>query len=178
MEYEKAVFEQDFLLLSYSRMGFFINRSQFSGSTSLENVKKIKSPLPYFDSIFSYNGEKVLLFDCDAFLRAGYRCENEGSSRLCLLMKLSDFGPTDRPAIAFLLGKNPALSQEFLGLIITSRAEIKKIRIDEIHLSPPGVRETLKNQGLYGCRFPGDNRIQFYIDLETTVLNILKRKAG
>ena len=178
MEYERAVYEQDFLLLSYSRMGFFINRSQFSGSTSLENVKKIKSPLPYFDSIFTYNGEKVLLFDCDAFLTAGYRCENEGSSRLCLLMKTSDFGPSNRPAISSLLGNNPALSQEFLGLIITSRAEITKIRIDEIFLTPPGIREPLKKRGLYGCRFSGDREIQFYIDLEITVLNIMKRKAG
>jgi hypothetical protein len=172
-EYEVTGTGQDFLLLNYDDMDFIVNRSQFSGSTSLNDVKKVKSPLPYIKSIFPYNSSKILLFDCDSFLRETYNSEKHSSSHLCLLMGMENFSLKVRSLVKRVLKGNESLSQEYLGLIITSQSEIKRLKINEIHLSPRGVRSVLNSNGLYGCRFPREDRIQYFIDLEIIIHNII-----
>ena len=174
MEYEQIVYQQDFLMLNFPEMDFFVNRAQFSGSTSIEKMGKIKSSILYFNDVFTYNEQLILLFDCDSFLQKTFQCEQSTSSRLCLLMKPEDFTLKSRPLIERLLNSNNRFSKEFLGLIIPARAEIKKISINEIYLPPAGLKKTLDNYGIYGCRFPQENRIQYYIDLEKNIINILK----
>ena len=176
MEYELTAYQQDFLLLNYEKMDFFINRAQFSGSTSIDNIIQVKSSLSYFHNVFTYNDNKVLLFDCNTFLKDTFQCEQSTPSRLCLLMRPEDFSSKGRPAIETLLNKNSSLSKEFLGLIIPAQAKIRKIGINEIYLSPGSLKKTLSFYGIYGCRFPQENRIQYFIDLETNILNILRKK--
>lgn len=173
-EYEITRTQQDFLLLNYSNLDFIVNRSQFTGSTSLNGIRQIKSPLPYIDRIFSYNNRNVLLFDCDSFLKETYQCHDDSSSHLCLLIGMENFSERIRPLVEKMLGGSKSLSREYLGLIITAHSEIKKISVNEIHLSPQGVRTRLKRNGLYGCRFQEENRIQHFIDLEIIIGNIIR----
>ncbi len=175
-EYEIQSHGQDFLLLNYANMDFIVNRNQFSGSTSIDEFRKIDSPMHYIDSIFTFNNQKVLLFDCDSFLREVYNCDNENSSQLCLLMRLENFSEKIKPVVEKLLVKSKVVSNEYFGLIITSHSEIKKLKIDDIYLSPQGIRRHLKKNGLHGCRFPGEDRIQYFIDLEIIILNATKRR--
>ena len=172
--YEAAGQGQDFLLLNYTNMDFFVNRNQFSGSTSLEKIKKIDSPISFIDSIFTFNNQNILLFDCDTFLRTTYNCDKGNRSRLCLLMRMENFSERVSPLIRLLLGKSKKLSQKYFGLIITSHSEIKKLDIEDIYLSPEGIRKHLNNHGLYGCRFPKEDRMQYFIDLEIIILNAIK----
>ncbi|MDA3958953.1 hypothetical protein [Oceanispirochaeta sp.] len=176
--YETSGGRQDFLLLNYDNVDFFVNRSQFSGSTTLNDIRTIKSSLTYINKVFKYNGNNILLFDCDQFLKDIYACEIGNKSCLCLLMRLDNFTDKNKPLIKKLLARNPRISQESLGLIITSHSEIKKLVFDEIYLSPRGVRRLLREQGLYGCRFPESGRIQYYIDLELIIINVLKGKKS
>ena len=176
-EYEAAAPEQDFLFLSYSEIDFFVNRTQFSGSTSLDGVSRIGSPLQYLDSVFTFNNRKILLFNCDEFLRQTYNCTSGGGSRLCLLMRMENFTPKIRSHIGRLTAKNSRLSGEYIGLIITSCSEIKKLEIGRIYLSPQGIRRHLSRFGLYGCRFPDEGRIQYFIDLEIIIFNILRGRS-
>lgn len=172
-EYEVTGTGQDFLLLNYADMDFIVNRSQFSGSTSLNDVKTVKSPLPYIKSVFPYNNSKILLFDCDSFLRETYNSHSNSNSQLCLLMSMENFSTRVRALVKRVLKGNNSLSQDYLGLIITSQSEIKRLNINEIHLSPLGVRSVLNNNGLYGCRFLQEDRIQYFIDLEIMIHNII-----
>lgn len=174
VDFEISNGSQDFLLLNYDDADFFVNRNQFSGSTSLQDVKSIKSSLPYVNSIFEFNNENILLFDCNQYLKDNYGCEVSNKSCLCLLMQSDNFTAVNRPLVQKLLGKNPKFSQEYLGLIITSHSEISKVMIDEIFLSPSGIRPLLNKNGLYGCRFPEEGRIQYFIDLELMIINVLK----
>ena len=175
-EYRLAVDKQDFLLLNYSDMDFIVNRNQFSGSTSLDRVTQIESPFEFFNSTFRFNDQQILLFDCDAFLQREYACRSRGSSRLCLLMGMENFTDNGRPRIEAHIASNEDLSREFLGLIITSHSEIAELEIEGLWLSPSGIRKHLEGFGLNGCRFPGDDRIQYFIDLETIIINTLERK--
>jgi hypothetical protein len=177
-DYDVLSEEQDFLILSYEEIDFFVNRDQFSSSTSLDDVKKIKSSISYINQAFKYNGQNILLFDCDRFLQDLYNCSNTTSSRLCLLMKIHNFSDVGKPLVKRLLGANHSISDEWLGLIISSNSEISKISINEIYLSPLGVREKLNNHGLYGCRFPSTEKIQFFIDLEMILNNVIKGNIG
>ncbi len=173
-EHEVLGRRQDFLLLNYTNMDFVVNRSQFSGSTSIDELRKINSSISFINSIFTFNDQKILLFDCDDFLRQTYSCDNGNRSRLCLLMRMENFSKKIRPLIAKILAKSSKLSKEYFGLIITSHSEIRKLEIEEIYLSPKGIRRHLNRNGLYGCRFPVENRIQYYIDLEIIILNAIK----
>ena len=49
--------------------------------------------------------------------------------------------------------------------------------LDEIYLNPNGLNPLLSKNGLYGCRFPQKDRIQYFIDLQTNIINTLTRKA-
>jgi hypothetical protein len=173
VEFEKAPPLQDFLLISYREMGFLINRSQFSASTTLEGVTPVKKAPPYLTGTFSYNKGKILLFDYDAYLQDTFRCHRIGDSRLCILMGMDDFSPVRRPLIGKLL-KHPSLSREYLGLVISSQAEIIEIALDELFLSPLNMRPYLNRRGIYGCRFPEADKIQHFIDFEITIINALK----
>lgn len=173
-DYNILVEEQDFLILNYETIDFFVNRDQFSGSTTLDEIKEIKSPISYINQMFKYNGQNILLFDCDAFLRKLYNCNSINTSRLCLLMKPENFTKKGQPLINKLLNTNDSFSNEFMGLIISSHSEISKIAINEIFLSPSGIRKRLNTQGLYGCRFPVPEKIQYFIDLETIIQNVIK----
>ncbi len=165
---------QDFLLLNYANMGFFVNRNQFSGSTSINKIRKIESHIVFINKIFNFNDQTILLFDCDDFLQQVYNCNNENKSQLCLLMRMENFSSQIRPLITRVLTQSPKLSKEYFGLLITGQSEIKKMDIEDIYLSPRGVRKHFNKYGLYGCCFPEDDSIQYFIDLEIIILNAIK----
>ncbi|MBN2628177.1 MAG: hypothetical protein JXA95_16050 [Spirochaetales bacterium] len=173
MVFEKASPRQDFLLISYRDMGFLINRSQFSASTTLDEVTPIKNAPPYLTGVFPYNKEKILLFDYDAYLQDTFHCRRLADSRLCILMGREDFSPERRPLIEKLL-KHPSLSRDYLGLIISAQAEIIDIPLDELFLAPRNLRSYLGRRGVYGCRFPREDMIQHFIDFEITLINALR----
>ena len=164
---------QDFLLLRYKEADFFINRCQFSSSAPLDKIQNIKTSTPFFSGVFSYSGNKVLLFDYNAFLGKYFRCQPESESRLCLLMKLGDFTEKGGKKIKSVLERNKQISKDYLGLIITSQAEIKPIAFEEIRLAPAKLRQALFEKGLCGCRFNVEDRIQYFVDLETGIMDII-----
>ena len=173
MEYKQQVYQQDFLLLNYQELDFFVSRTQFSGSTSIDKMVKSDNSVPYFDRAFTFNNKTVLLFDCDSFLQDTFHCKAVTSSQLCLLMKIDNFSKDNRPVIHKLLTTNPGFSTEYIGLIIPANAEIAKINLDDIYLPPAGLKNVLAMKGIYGCRFPEKNRVQYYIDFEVNILNTI-----
>lgn len=156
----------DFLLLHYDRLDFLVDRYQFSGSSSLDRLNPLKNSRPYLDQWGFYNGEKLLMFDMNRYLMDLFRCGQAGNMKLCLILEPDDFLEPGRTMLRRLLEKSGKLSMKYLGMIVSSQAEIKTMNLREFNLVPPGVGELLKKRGLYGCRFPVEERIQFFVDLQ------------
>lgn len=175
MDFEIKAYAHEFLLLRYGDTGFFVNRAQFSASTSREELRTISSPLDYFSAFFIYSGENVLLFDFDKYLRNMFKCKQESEATMSLLMSLDDFSPANRSVIRSALARNPKLSQQYLGINITSQAQITEISIDQIYTIQGVLRDVLMRHGILGCRFPVEGEIEYFLDMETAVINVLQR---
>lgn len=156
----------DFLQLHYKSMDFLVDRNQFSGSTTLDGMYSMKSTQPYLENWSWYNNEKVLLFDMNGCLKNLFRCSQTGDSQLALIMEPGDFSPTARHYLLRLLDRTKGLSSRYMGMIVSSQAEIRTMELGEFNLLPSGVASLLSKRGLYGCRFPREERIQFFVDLQ------------
>jgi len=164
----------DFLLLRYQDMDFLVDRNQFSASTSIETIYPVSKSLPYWGHWAWYNEQRLLLFDMNQYLKDLYHCRQSGNARLCLIIKTEDFIPQARHMITRLLRNSSKLSQQHLGIIVNSQAEIHTLNLKEIYLSPSSVRDFLSCRGFYGCRFPENQRIQYLVDLQKYVLYTLE----
>lgn len=163
----------DFLVLNYRDKDFLISRNQFSGSTSITDRKHLKSKNSYFRSYIPYNGEKMLLCDFNLYLKDKFDSEEAGMSQVSLILHLKDTPPRHRKILMKFLSQNPSFSQTALGIIVTSQAEIHQLPLYELNLNPPGLDQRLQFFGLLGVRFADETRVQFFIDLQKNLINIL-----
>jgi len=157
-------------------MDFLINRNQFSASTSINETHKIKSKIPYLNSFTWFNNERLLLFDFKQYLIDKFKGTPQSDSQLCLIMNQQDFTPDAWKLIGKLLSKDSRLSQSYLGLIVPSHAEIHEISLSEIKINPDGIDSLMTRNGIYGCRFSEETRIQYFIDLENHLNKGIKQK--
>ncbi|MBN2656044.1 MAG: hypothetical protein JXR86_03220 [Spirochaetales bacterium] len=156
----------DFLQLHYDSLDFLVDRNQFSGSTTLDGIYALKSSRPYLEHWSWYNNEKVLLFDMNSCLKNLFHCGQRGNTQLALIMEPEDFSDAARNFLLRLLGRTGSLSSRYMGMIVSSQAEIRTMDLGEFNLLPPGVAQLFTKRGLYGCRFPREERIQFFVDLQ------------
>jgi len=168
----------DFLLLRYKELDFLVDRYQFSASTSLDRMRSARTPFPYLSHYSWFNNQRVLLFDLNRFIKETYRCQEEGLSQLCLIMRMEDFTQRSARCLKKILRLSDKISQEYIGLIVTSLAEIHPVEISRIHLSPPGLQPLLIRRGLYGSCFPEESRIQYLVDLQKLLFLSLEQSSG
>lgn len=167
----------DFLQLHYETLDFLVDRNQFSGSTTLDGIYDLKKGQPYLENWSWYNGEKVLLFDMNSCLKNLFRCGQSGQTQLALIMEPEDFSESARKFLLMLLGRTNGLSSRYMGMIVSSQAEIRTMDLGEFNLLPPGVAHLFTKRGLYGCRFPREERIQFFVDLQKFFFYSLEKGA-
>ncbi|MDC7219014.1 MAG: hypothetical protein PQJ59_03675 [Spirochaetales bacterium] len=167
----------DFLVLNYRDKDFLISRKQFSASASIEEVTSLRSRNPYFCQYTDYNEEKMLLCDLNRFLMDKYETREDSESQVCLIIRLEDTFPPYEKILRKVLGQNKRFSQEVIGIIISSQAEIQQLPLEEMNLNPPGVDSLLQDHALLGSRFVEEGKIQFFIHLQKCLINILRGKS-
>jgi hypothetical protein len=172
------VYSHNFLLIRYDNMDFLIDRNQFSGSTSLDELFPVRSGFPYLNYWGWYNRERLLMFDMNRYLTDLFQCRQLGGACLCLIMRIQDFQQQGQDFLKSLLKQSEKLSQNYFGLIISSQAEIQSLSLTEFFLSPQGIRSLLEKRGVYGCRFPEEEHIQFFIDLQKYLFYALEPQTG
>ncbi len=167
----------DFLVLQYREIDFLIHRSQFTGSSSLNELYEVHSGCPdYFDKYTDYNSRNLVLCDFDQFLMDNYKCKNPSRLKLCLIVNIADYNNETIQRVMKITDLHEDVHIDSIGLIVSSQVEIKTLSLNEFYVNPPGLDGLLLRNGLLGCRFSNESRIQFFIDIETNIRNILTGK--
>lgn len=164
----------DFLVLQYKELDFLINRRQFTGSSSLNEINDSEIETPeYFDKYTDYNNKRLVLCDFDQYLMDKYRCINPSQLRICLIISVESFKTEYYQRILDVMNRYENAHFDSIGLIVSSLVEMRPLPLKDININPPGLDERLQRNGLLGCRFSGLERIQFFIDIKTSIINIL-----
>ena len=164
----------DFLVLAYREIDFLINRSQFSGSSSLNEIRESGFDTPdYFNKYTDYNKKSLVLCDFDQFLMDRYRCSNPSQLKLCLIIRIDEFDNKSSLSIMEIIRQHENSYSDIIGLIVSSQVEMRPLKLSGFNLNPPGLNSRLYKNGLLGCRFREAERIQFFIDIKTNIENIL-----
>jgi len=174
----------DFLKLDYASVHFLINRQQIAASFLLEKSVVNEDSHESLFHTAEYNGQNLLLIDLDTYLKNVFFLPFERQANLALLFAKEDFLPHHQNIIHdfFLQEMNTHLNQNFIAIKISGEAKIIQLMLDELRLIPSLLQPFLEKQGILGLNFFQSSQIQFFIDLETILYNIVRnnihRKVG
>ncbi|MDC7124256.1 MAG: hypothetical protein PQJ46_01730, partial [Spirochaetales bacterium] len=124
----------DFLILQYSEIDFLINRKQFTGSSSLTQINKITSSIPYFDSYTNYNSKNLILCNVDKFLMDKYKCTNPSILKLCLIFNISELNKELPESLKNIIFEKKA-HEDIIGLFVSSLVEIKPLFLGDFNIN-------------------------------------------
>lgn len=166
--------DHDFLILTYTELDYLVNRDQLFASLFLEETTEFESGFSYLSATMQYREHTLPVFDFDAFLRDIFQCKVESLVKFALICELASFSGHNRAIYQeSILQEHQELSAEYLALTVSSQAEIKRIPLAEINLVPLGIRSKQNKEGVLGCRFSADGKIQYFLDIETIVMNCI-----
>jgi hypothetical protein len=172
--------ELKFLCLNYSGGDFLINSEQVHSSLFMEREYRIKSPFPFLSTVIRYGEKIVLLFDFHNYLKTVFQCGEGGSARLIVILRVDGLSEVAQYAfnrIRVVRGQD-MISDKYLAMKIPSVSQIVPLKIRNLKPVPFRLRNLQNREGVLGLRFPGEGRIQFFVDSEIFFANQVIRKRG
>lgn len=158
--------KHNFLSIDYGSLGFIINRARLDSSCYLENEVKTNSPSPYFDLLFDYGGQYILVFNMHGALGELFNFQDESKTRLLLIARL-ETGPAMLNKICNGIDTNgKMINRELIGIRIKSASRMTVLPTNELRLLPASLKNVLKNYGILACYFPSRDRIQYLIEVD------------
>lgn len=169
----------NFLIIHYEEMDFILNRTQITGSVSNIESRKISCQVPHVKEVIMYGNRKLLSVDLDSYLRYIFGIKEEPQVKLSVIVDVENFSKFNRETILKIIDQdNIACDSRYISFSLTSRSEIRKLDITTLRLFPDTYRERYIHSGLIGCRFPEDNRVQYFADIENLFFNSLLNGEG
>ena len=171
--------EHEFLILSYPDIGLIMNRNQFFAGIFLTDAGKIETRFRYFRLSIKYNEEKLPLFDLDTFCADHFACRRQDDLSIVLISDASLFSVEHRILYEdLILRENPDLSHRYIAVKADSKCRIESIPLSEVKQIPSGLRAKYKEKGILGCRFPAQESIHYFLDIELAIFYSFGRTEG
>jgi len=160
--------------MQYGCSVFLINQEQCSGSVYLPEYEHIASRLKYLSGVVELEGEKLLLFNLDGFLRTRFSIPlvEDEKRRLALISDITVFKPRIQKFLGKILSQaHGDVSKTRIAFLVRTKITMETIDVRDLSSFPAGISKYLKQRGLIAMRFtepPG-----YFIDLETLLVNAL-----
>lgn len=165
----------EFLILDYSETGFIINRNQFSASILIEEEVQFASQINYLSSLIEYDGQTLPVFDFNAFINHTFNCNAESFFNIAIICNINLFSEENRSVYEeIVLRQNAEFSPAYIAFKVSAYAAIKHLPLSEIRFIPPVLKARLNTEGVLGCRFPSENMIQYFVDIETMIFKCIE----
>jgi hypothetical protein len=168
----------EFLVFAGDKMGFMVNRNQFTSSLFIDSVdhqQDVKGPCL---GTINYGGQNLLLFDINSYLETVFRYGSAGSADLALVIPLSLFDTLSVKklfSIFELCTQQP--SGDFIALRIPNQSSIEHIPLSALKPLPKVLRRRSLHEGILGIRFPGNGLMYYFVDLAIMVVHMIEEGA-
>jgi hypothetical protein len=161
----------EFLFVRHRRIGFLINRDHFFASVYLQQI----GPLPesigasaFWAGTMDFRQETLLVYRLDKRLGDLFGDVPQDGLKIALIVDTQVFSPENRRTFQTATESVvPAVSRNMIAFRIGSQAEIRHLSLRDIRLIPMSLRAVLNRRGILGCRFPDNDSVFFFVDIET-----------
>jgi hypothetical protein len=166
-----------FFCAKYRNMEFLFMEEQFESCEALQVEKRIKSPIPYISSATRYRGIIVPVFDLDSYLMTVFGAQSNGDAYRLLFIDFRTISKERQESVRKLKLKSGTGQEELLhlGIKLTCASEIITLERHEMRILPTLMNEIQEKRGILGLRFLDDGKIQYVLDYEVILLNVIAR---
>lgn len=168
------------LVINYKQFDFIVNRDYVFASITLEKVLNLDSGIktnPYALYAVEYKDRLLQMIDFAAYLQDTFSFIDESKSNILLIIDISFFNQFNQKILRKIISQqgNTKLSNDYVAIKAGNTAEVQKIMLSELRLTPKCLRKSNWHAGVLGVRFferaNKKYKIQYLIDIEKILFN-------